>query len=172
MNKNYITPFGKWTPHIAENAYVDIAARVIGNVVVGAEASIWPMAVLRADSESIEIGRRAAILDLSLVEAPESFPATIEEEAIISHNAVIHGAVIKTGALVGIGAVVLDGAVVNSGCIIGAGSVVTPGTIVEPDSLVLGTPGRVIRPTTSRERDNIRRQVKELYDKSRQYMKS
>jgi carbonic anhydrase/acetyltransferase-like protein (isoleucine patch superfamily) len=127
------------------------------------------MVVLRADSTAIYIKRSAAILDLSLVEAPTGYSVTIDEEALISHKAVIHGAFIHKRALIGIGAIILDGSVVSSGSIVGAGSVVTPGTRIPPNSLVMGMPGRVVRETTEAERAFILEQIQELYTKSRYY---
>jgi len=127
-----ITPFRDKTPDIHPDAFVDRSARIIGDVVIDKGANIWPMAVLRADSAEIMVGRNAAILDLALVEAPEGFPVIIEMEALISHRAVVHGAQVKRGVLVGIGSIILDGAIISSGSIIGAGSVVPPGTRIPP----------------------------------------
>jgi carbonic anhydrase/acetyltransferase-like protein (isoleucine patch superfamily) len=93
----------------------------------------------------------------------------IGEEALISHRVVIHGAQVQKRALVGIGAIVLDGAVISSGSIIGAGAVIAPGTTIPANSLVMGTPGKVVRETTEEERAHILKQVQELYTKSRQY---
>jgi len=168
-SKGFITRYKDKNPTIHRDAFVDVSSRIIGDVNIGAGASIWPMAVLRADSEGIRVGRRAAILDLVLIEAPKSYPVIIEEESIISHNVVIHGAHIHACVLVGIGAIVLEGAVISSGSVVGAGSVVTAGTFIPPDSLVMGTPAKVVRETSEKERRNIMMQVEELYAKSREY---
>jgi carbonic anhydrase/acetyltransferase-like protein (isoleucine patch superfamily) len=148
---------------------VDISARIIGDVVVEAGASIWPMAVLRADSDRIRVSRRAAVLDLALLEAPEGHPVVLEEEALVSHGAIVHGARIQSRAIVGIGAIVLDGAVVGRGSIVGAGAVVPPDTRIPPNSMALGVPCRVIRETSPEERERILGQIEELYLKSRRY---
>jgi carbonic anhydrase/acetyltransferase-like protein (isoleucine patch superfamily) len=124
-NNRLITPYGKKAPNIHADAYVDISARIIGDVLIEEGASVWPMAVIRADSAEIYIGKRAAILDLALLEAPEGHPVWIEDETLISHGAIVHGARIQSHALVGIGAIILDGAIISTGSIIGAGSVVT-----------------------------------------------
>lgn len=167
ISRSWITPYQGKTPSIDSSAFVDIAARIIGDVRIGPEASVWPMAVLRGDSAEIVLGRRAAVLELSLLEAPKGHPVVVEDEAIVSHNAVVHGAKVCSRSVVGIGAIVLDGAVISSGCIIGAGSVVQPGKVIPPNSLVLGVPGKIARETTPSERQNILNQVRELYDKSR-----
>jgi carbonic anhydrase/acetyltransferase-like protein (isoleucine patch superfamily) len=164
-----ITPFRNKTPGIHPDAFVDRSARIIGDVTMEEGVSVWPMVVLRADSAAIHIGRNAAVLDLSLVEAPTGHPVTIAEEALISHRAVVHGAQVLGRVLVGIGAIILDGAVISSGSIIGAGSVVPPGTRIPPNSLVMGMPGKVVRETTEEERALILAQIKELYTKSRLY---
>lgn len=163
------TPYGQKRPKVHHSAWVDSSARLLGEVEVGEEASVWPLAVLRADSEAIRIGRRAAVLDLALVEAPEGLPVEIGDEAIVSHGAKVHGARIEACSLVGIGAIVLDGAVVSRGSIIGAGALVPPRTVIPPDSLVLGVPGKVVRKTTDEERNTIAAQVEELLRKSRIY---
>lgn len=166
----FITPFNDKAPSIHRDAFVDVSARVIGDVSVGPGASIWPGAVVRADSAPIRIGKRAAVLDLVLIEAPEGLAVEIEDEALVSHGALIHGARICTHALVGIGAIILDGAVVSTGSIIGAGSLVAPGTEIPPHSLIMGVPGKRIRETTAEERLNMGRQIEGLFRKSRSYM--
>lgn len=168
--RTFITPAGVKKPEIHPQAFVDVSARVIGEVRLGQGSSVWPMAVLRADSGEITVEPRAAVLDLTLLEAPEGHPVVIEAEALVSHGAMVHGAHVHARALVGIGAIVLDGAEIGSGSIIGAGALVTPGARIPPNSLVLGSPGRVIRETTPQERQNIIEQVEELYRKSRGYM--
>lgn len=165
---SWITPYGDKIPHIHPDAYVDVSARVIGEVHVEEGASVWPMTVLRADDEEVRIGACAAVLDQSLLEAPEGHPVWLENEALVSHGVIIHGARIQSHALVGIGAIILDGALVSSGSIIGAGSIVTPHTRIPPNSLVLGVPGKIVRETTPEERQSIVRQVRGLYQKSRQ----
>ena len=170
MTRSLITPFGGKTPVIHPKAYVDISARLIGDISIESGASIWPGAVIRADSELIRIGERAVVLDLALMEAPEGHPAILEDEALVSHGAIIHGAYICARALIGIGAIVLDGAVINSGSIVAAGSLVPTGTEIPPNSLVMGVPGKIIRSTTEDERKTIMSQLQEVYRKSRGYM--
>jgi len=165
----YISPYKDKVPRVDADAFVDISARIIGDVTIEAKASVWPMAVLRADSAKISIKRSSAVLDLTLVEAPEGYPVTVSEESIISHGAIVHGATIDSRVLVGMGAIILDGAVISTGCIIAAGTVVTPRSHIPPNSMVLGTPGKVVRNTTVKERKNIFAQVEELYAKSRHY---
>jgi len=171
MSRNpWISAYGDKEPQIHPEAFVDVSARIIGEVQVEEGASLWPMAVLRADSAPIRIGRRAAILDLSLLEAPEGHPVWVGEEALVSHGAVIHGARVESRALVGIGAIVLEGALISTGSLIGAGSLVTAGTHIPPDSLVLGIPGKVVRKTTPQEKQSLLDQIEDLHRKSRSLM--
>ena len=169
MNQ-WISRFGNKKPQIHAEAFVDVSARIIGQVEMAAGSSVWPCAVLRADTESIRLGENAAVLDLALVEAPEGFPVEIGPGALISHRAAVHGATIEPNSLVGIGAIVLDGARIGEGSIIGAGAVVPPGKQIPPNSLVLGIPGKVIRQTTPDDHENLKAQIAELFEKSRQYM--
>jgi len=163
----WITSYGGHKPSIDPSAFVDVSARIIGRVTVEAYASIWPMAVLRADSAAIRVGRSSAVLDLALLEAPSGHPVILDEEVLVSHGAIIHGAQLHSRVLVGIGAIVLDGAVISEGSIIGAGSLVPPGMMVPPNTLLLGSPARVMRETTSEERDSIALQLQELLEKSK-----
>ena len=165
-----ITPFDGHDPVIAESAFVDISARIIGRVTLEEASSIWPGAVLRADNDDLRVGKGSAVLDLCLVEAPKGNPVIIETNAIVSHSACVHGATIKNGALVGIGAIVLDGAVVGEGALVGAGAVVPPGMTVPPGMLMLGQPAKAIRELKPAERDNIASQMAELQAKAKMYL--
>lgn len=166
-----ISSFQGKVPDIHESAFVDLSARVIGDVRLEEGVSIWPMAVLRADDSPTVIGRHSAVLDQCLIESPEGSPATVGEFSIISHGAIIHGAVVGPGVLVGVGAIVLDHAIVGAGSIIAAGAIVTPRTVIPPNSLVIGSPGRIVRETTPEDREGVRRQAHGLFTKSRLYLK-
>ena len=127
-------------PEIADSAYVDDAAVVIGDVTVGPEASVWPNATLRGDHGSLVVGEGANVQDgATLHETVE-----IEPYATIGHTAIVHDCVVAERAMVGMGAVVLDDAVVGARSLVGAGSVVTEGTAVPAETLVAGTPAEVI----------------------------
>ncbi|MDD5008897.1 MAG: gamma carbonic anhydrase family protein [Syntrophorhabdaceae bacterium] len=172
MDSNkYITGYEGKNPRIHRSVFIDISARVIGDVVIEEGASIWPMAVLRADSADIYIGRRSAVLDHSLIESPEGHPVRIEEEVLVSHGSIVHGAHIYSNTLIGIGAIVLEGAIVSSGSIVGAGSLVVAGAFIPPNSLVMGTPGKIIRQTAPEEREGTANQIEGLSRKARNYLK-
>lgn len=168
-NNLFITPYLEKHPIISKDAFVDITARIIGDVKIEDFASIWPLVVLRADSGKIFIGKNSAILDKVLIEAPENKDVVVEENVIISHGAIVHGAIIKSYALVGIGAIILDGAVVSSNSIVAAGAIVPPNTYIPPNSFVLGIPGKVIREVREHEIENMKNQLQELLFKSKNY---
>jgi carbonic anhydrase/acetyltransferase-like protein (isoleucine patch superfamily) len=133
------------------------AACVVGRVALGASASVWPNATIRGDTELITVGDASNIQDGAVVHADAGVPCTIGRAVTVGHLACIHGCTIDDEVLVGIGAIILNGARIGAGSIIGAGTVVTEGTVVPPGSLVLGTPGRVVRETTPEQREGIRR---------------
>jgi len=167
-----ITPFEGYSPVIGHKVFVDLSARLIGRVILKAEASVWPGAVLRADEEEIVVGEKSAVLDLCLLEAPRGAPVVVEPGALISHQVCLHGALVRSGALVGIRATVLDGAVIGEGAIVGSCALVPPGMEVPPGKLMLGQPARPVRDVKAAERDSIAAQLADLVEKARLYRKA
>ncbi len=166
----FVTPFDGHAPAIADGVFVDRSARIIGQVELQPGTSIWPGAVLRADSERIVVGRGSAVLDQCLLEAPEGHPVLVDEGVLISHQACLHGARVQTGALVGIGAIVLDGATIGAGALVAAGAVVAPKQVVPPRVLVVGQPAKVLRELTAEELARTQAQVAEVAAKAQQYL--
>lgn len=126
-------------------------AIVLGDVWLAAQASVWYNAVLRGDTETLRIGQRSNIQDLSMVHADPGFPTTIGDDVTIGHRAIIHGATIGNGAMIGMGAILLNGVVVGEASLVGAGALLTQGKVFPPRSLILGSPAQVIRPLTDEE---------------------
>ena len=143
-------------PELGDGGYLDPSAIVIGRVHLGTGVSIWPHAVLRADSDLIRVGDATNIQDGSVVHVDPGAPCTIGARVTVGHRAVIHGCVIDDEVLVGMGAIVMNHARVGAGSIIGAGALVTERTAIPPGSLAIGTPARIVRPTTPAERARIR----------------
>jgi len=133
------------TPVVDNSAYVSERAVLIGDVTVGANASIFPCCVLRADINSIEIGEGSNIQDGTIVHLADDFGVKIGKWTTIGHNAIIHACEIGDGCLIGMGATVMDGAKVGSGSIVGAGALVTKGMIIPEGSLVMGAPAKVVK---------------------------
>ncbi|HTP68312.1 MAG TPA: gamma carbonic anhydrase family protein [Dongiaceae bacterium] len=142
---------GKW-PQIAASAYIDPAAVVIGDVVIGEESSLWPMTVVRGDVHYIRIGARTNIQDGSVCHVmKDQYPLVLGDEVTVGHAVTLHGCVIESKVLIGMGCVVLNGAVIGSGSIIAAGTLITERTVIPAGSLVMGSPGKVKRELNEKE---------------------
>lgn len=157
---NNIRPFKKIFPEIASSCYVDPAACVIGDVVIGDDTSVWPMVVIRGDVNYIRIGARTNIQDGSVLHvthkgplSPQGYALSIGSDVTIGHGAVIHACIIEDECLIGMGSVVLDGAVIEKGAMVGAGSVVAPGKVMAGGYLYLGSPARQVRELNQKEKD-------------------
>src|SRR5690606_6676941 len=136
-------------PVVGERVRIAAGAAVIGAVLLADDVSIWYGCVLRGDVNRVEIRERSNVQDGAVVHLGDRDGTFIAEEVVIGHRAVVHGCQIGGGTLVGIQATILDGAVIGEGSVIGAGALVTAGTIIPPRSLVLGTPGRVVKSLTA-----------------------
>jgi len=130
-------------PQIHPDAFVHPDATVIGSVTVGAEATIWPGAVVRGDYGSITIGARTSIQDGAVVHATRELPTTIGADCVVGHLAHLEGCVVEDGSLIGSGSVVLHGAIVRSGALVGAGAVVANALEVPARAMALGVPARI-----------------------------
>ncbi len=158
-----IRPYQGIMPTIADDAYIDEAAVVIGKVEIGSESSVWPMAVIRGDVHNIKIGQKTSIQDGSVLHvthdgpfSPGGRPLIIGDEVTVGHNVTLHACTIHDRVLVGMGVVVLDGAVVNSDVIIGAGTTVTPNSELESGYLYIGSPAKKLRKLTDKELEFLR----------------
>lgn len=145
-------------PQIAASAYVDQDAVVIGDVTIGEESSVWPMAVVRGDVNHIRIGRLSNIQDGSVLHvthahggAPGGFPLLIGDEVTIGHNVTLHGCTISNRCLIGMGSIILDGATLEEGVLLAAGSLVPPGKTLQGGYLWLGSPVKKGRPLSEEE---------------------
>lgn len=138
-----IYALGDIEPQIHPEAFVHPDAVIIGNVTIGALASIWPCAVLRGDSNRIVVGERTSIQDGSAIHCTAEIPTLIGDDCTVGHNAHLEGCTIHDGALVGSGALVLHNVVVHTGALVAAGAVVTYGTVVPARALAVGVPARI-----------------------------
>ncbi|HZP43730.1 MAG TPA: gamma carbonic anhydrase family protein [Candidatus Binatia bacterium] len=165
-----IAPFGDKRPAIDPTAWVVDSAVVLGDVVLGPEASLWFGAVVRGDVERIRIGARSNVQDNATVHVTGGrWPTLVGAGVTVGHAVVLHGCTIGDDCLVGIGAVVLDGAVVEPECLIGAGALVTPGTRIPARSLVLGSPARRVRALTDEEVAQVRQSAANYVEHARRY---
>jgi len=130
-------------------------ATIIGNVTIGNDVGIWFGAVIRADKDRIVLGDRSNIQDNCVVHTTTGHPVLVGDDVSVGHGAILHGCTIGSRVLVGMGAIVLNGAVVGNGSVIGAGAVVTEGMQVPAGSVVVGIPGKVIKPATEEQQNHI-----------------
>lgn len=158
-----VRPFLDKHPQLGARVYVDPQGCVIGEVTLGEDASVWPMAVVRGDVNSIVIGARTNIQDAAVIhvthEGPFTrvggWPTSIGADVTIGHGAIIHACTIEDACLIGMGATVLDGAVVRTHGFVGAGAVVAPGKMVGEAELWLGNPARLVRKLADREIEQL-----------------
>lgn len=142
-------------PTIPASAYVHPTAVVIGDVVLGERASVWPGAVLRGDLKKIIVGEMSNIQDGTVVHTSD-FKVEIGDYVSIGHGVVLHSCDIGSGTLIGSGAVILDAAKVGQDCVIGAGTVIPRGKVIPPRSVVIGNPYKILRNVTQKDIDSTR----------------
>ncbi len=156
MPEPLILPIRGRAPQLHAESWVAPNAAVIGQVSLGARASVWYGATLRAEFEPIEVGFGTNLQDGVTVHVDPEFPAHIGAGVTVGHNAVLHGCVIEDDVLIGMGAVILNGARIGKGSLIAAGALVPQGIVVPPRSLVTGVPGAVRREISDAEVANNR----------------
>lgn len=140
-----VLSYNSQQPILGAGVFIAPGAFVIGDVKLGARANVWYNAVLRGDLACIIIGEETNLQDNVTVHVDEDVPTEIGSRVTVGHNVVLHGCTVEDGVLIGMGSVILNGAVVGRDSLVGAGSLVTPGTIIPPRSLVIGSPGKVVR---------------------------
>ncbi|MEM1418967.1 MAG: gamma carbonic anhydrase family protein [Myxococcota bacterium] len=163
-------PYRAYRPRVHESAFVAPATRLIGDVEVGEESSIWFGTTIRGDVMPIRIGARTSIQDNSVVHATRGWSAThVGDDCVVGHAVVLHGCLIGSRVLVGMGCIVMDAARIGDDVILGAGSLVTARTEIPSGSLAMGRPARVKRPLTDEERESIRDGAAHYVEKCREY---
>lgn len=118
----------------------------MGDVTLGQDASVWYGAVLRGDMASIVIGAQSNIQDGSIVHVDEGVPCHVGQRVAVGHRVILHGCTVEDDCLIAMGSVLLNGVVIGSGSVVAAGAVVPEGKRVPPHSLIMGVPGRIVRP--------------------------
>jgi len=156
-------------PDIQEDVYIAEGAKLIGNVSVGRESSVWFNAVLRGDLAPIVIGARCNIQDGVIGHVNADQPLIAEDEVSVGHGAIIHGCTLGRGTLIGMGAIVLNGAAIGEYALIGAGSVVTENKTIPSYTLSLGTPARVVRELNDQDLQRMKRTMESYVLKGKEY---
>ena len=148
---------GKW-PQIATSAYVDPSCVIIGDVVIGEDASIWPLVVVRGDVNYIRIGARTNVQDGSILHVmKDEYALILGDDITVGHSVTLHGCTVESRCLIGMRATLLNGVVVGEGSIVAAGTLLTERTVIPPGSLVVGSPGKVKRAITAIDAASIDR---------------
>ena len=164
-----IRSFRGKSPFIADSAFIDPSAEVIGDVEIGERSSVWPQVTIRADINHMHIGAETNIQDNSVLHADYGFPLTIGDRVTVGHSAVLHGCTIEDDVLVGIGAMVLNGAKVGKGAVVASGALVTEGTEIPAGTLVMGSPAKPRRPVSAEERARFAEAGQHYVDRAVEY---
>ena len=159
----------KNVPEISADSWVAPNAIIIGKVKLEKNSSIWFNAVLRGDIEKIVIGDNSNIQDGSVLHTDPGYPLTVGKGVTVGHMVMLHGCEISDDTLIGIGSTILNKAKIGKNCIIGANTLVTENKVIPDNSLVLGSPGKVVRKVTDDEIKVIRENAKHYVKNSKRY---
>ena len=156
-------------PSLADTAWVADSAQVIGNVVLGDQASVWFGTVVRGDMERITIGAGSNIQDTSVLHADTGQPLVIGARVTVGHQAVLHGCTVGDESLIGFGAIVLHGAKIGKNCLVGAGALVTEGKEFPDGSMIVGAPAKVVRQLTPEQIELLRHSAQHYIDNAQRF---
>src|SRR5580698_581339 len=160
------------TPTVPSSCYVDQSAQLIGDVVLGENASVWMNAVVRGDVNSIRIGAHSNIQDCSVLHGMlNQWPVIVGDWVTVGHSVTLHGCVVEDRCLIGMGVIILNGARIGEGSIIAAGAVIPEKTVIPPNSLVAGVPGKVRRTLGDEDRKLILMYAQNYLDYTAIYLK-
>jgi carbonic anhydrase/acetyltransferase-like protein (isoleucine patch superfamily) len=166
-----IAAIGGKTPTIAPGVYIAPGAVVVGEVAIGARASIWFNTVLRGDMASITVGEETSVQDLTMVHIDYGTPTVIGNRVVVGHRAIIHGATVGDECIIGMGAILLNRSKVGRNCIVAAGAVLREGFEVPDGMLVAGVPAEIKRPIKPEEIERIRRNAADYVKRCELYLR-
>lgn len=166
-----IYSLGDKIPKLLGNNYVAPNACIIGDVVLGKNANVWWNVVIRGDNDTITIGANVNIQDGSVLHTDEGVALTLEKDVSVGHMVMLHGCTVGEGSLIGIKAVVLNHAVIGRDCLIGANSLIPEGKVIPDRSLVMGSPGRVVRQLSDEEVARVRWIASHYVENAARYLK-
>lgn len=164
-----IYAIGDIQPRFLGDYYVAENAVVAGAVLLHNNASVWFNAVIRGDNELITVGENSNVQDGSVLHTDPGYPLTIGKDVTIGHMVMLHGCTIGDNCLVGIKSVVMNGAVIGKNCLIGANTLVPERKVIPDGSLVLGSPGRIIRQLTEEDIAHIRQNTVHYVENFKRY---
>lgn len=157
------------TGRIAENVWIAPDADVLGNVSIQRDSSVWFHATVRAEDADVTIGEGTNIQDNCVIHVDSGYPVTVGNRVTVGHGAILHGCSIGDETLIGMGAIILNGASIGSHCIVGAGALVTERMQVPDGMMVIGVPGRVVRPLTEAETERLIKSAETYMAEARRY---
>lgn len=164
-----IYALGERVPILKGDNYVAPNASIIGSVILEVGASVWWNVVIRGDNDVITLGENVNVQDGSVLHTDTDVPLTLEKDVSVGHMAQLHGCTVQQGSLIGINAVVLNHANIGRECLIGAGALIAEGKVIPDRSLVVGSPGRVIRSLTDEEVSRIRANARHYVENAARY---
>ena len=156
-------------PQMAASAWVADSAQVMGNVVLGEDASVWFGAVVRGDTDSITVGAGSNIQDASVLHAALGQPLGVGGRVTVGHQVMLHGCTIGDESLIGIGAIVLNGAKIGKNCLVGAGALVTEGKEFPDGSMIIGSPAKAVRELSPAQIEGLRQSAQHYIDNARRF---
>ena len=160
------------TPTVPASCYVDDSAQLVGDVVLGENASVWMNAVLRGDVHSIRIGAHSNVQDCSVLHGMKArYGVFLGEYVTVGHSVTLHGCVIEDRCLIGMGSIILNGARIGAGSIIAAGTLIPENTVVEPGSLWVGSPGKLRRKLDPGDGEMILRYARNYLEYKEAYLR-
>lgn len=142
---------GDRVPQVHPSCFVADNAQLMGSVVLEEDASVWFGVVMRGDNDPLVIGRESNVQDNTVIHTDAGIPVRVGRGVTVGHQCMLHGCEIGDYSLIGIGAIVLNGAKIGSHCLIGAGALITEDKVIPDRSLVLGSPGKVVRQLTDEQ---------------------
>ncbi|MBC8015906.1 MAG: gamma carbonic anhydrase family protein [Sporomusaceae bacterium] len=168
VGKNILSYKGM-TPKVDDDVFLAKGAYVIGDVTIASHANIWFNTVIRGDVHPIKIGQYTNIQDNCTIHVMHNHPTVIGDYVTVGHGVIIHACHIANNCLIGMGSIILSYAEIGENCIIGAGSLITENKKIPPNSLVMGSPGKVVRTVTAEEIEAIRTSAINYYEESQKY---
>ncbi len=165
-----VEKFDGVSPKLDEESFVHKGATLIGKVELGKQVSIWPGAVLRGDTDTIVVGDRSNIQDNTVCHCEKGKPLTLGKDVTVGHMCTLHACTIEDSCLIGMGAIVLDESVIGAGSIVGAGSLVTKGTIAPAQSLLLGSPAKVVKSLADSTLADRKKHAKDYWQLAKKYL--
>ncbi|MCD4657622.1 MAG: gamma carbonic anhydrase family protein [Planctomycetes bacterium] len=160
-------------PFIHESVYITDGVRIIGDVEIGRNSSVWFNTVIRGDVQYVKIGERTNIQDMCMIHVThDTNPTNVGDDVSVGHSVTLHGCTLKDKCLIGMGSIVLDDAIIPSNCLVAAGSLVPPRFTCEPGMLIMGQPAKAVRPINEREQKMITDAAKHYINYSQNFRQS